>query len=62
MARGLGSSASGRACHCEVKDKANWEIVGYAGKKKIVWCNKCHAQWDTSAKYTEELRKASYLK
>jgi hypothetical protein len=62
VARGFGSSASGRACHCKVKDRANWEIVGYAGKKKVVYCNKCYAQWDTAAKYAEELKKASYLK
>ena len=35
MARGFGSSASGRACHCEVKDKANLEIIGYTGKKRL---------------------------
>lgn len=62
MARGLGSSASGKSCSCYPKDKNNWNIVGYSGKKKTVYCNKCHAQWDTSAKYVEELSKASYLK
>lgn len=62
MARGLGSSASGKACSCNPKDKSNWNIVGYAGKKKTVYCNKCHAQWDTSAKYVDGLPKASYLK
>lgn len=62
MARGLGASASGKSCNCNPKDKSNWNIVGYAGKKKTVYCNKCHAQWDTSAKYVEELQKASYLK
>lgn len=35
MARGFGSSASGRACHCEVKDKANWEIIGTQGRKRL---------------------------
>ena len=62
MARGLGVSASGKSCSCNPKDKSNWNIVGYAGKKKTVYCNKCHAQWDTSAKYVEELSKVSYLK
>ena len=62
MARGLGVSASGKSCSCNPKDKSNWNIVGYAGKKKTVYCNKCHAQWDTLAKYVEELSKASYLK
>ena len=62
MARGLGASASGKSCNCNPKDKSNWNIVGYAGKKKTVYCNKCHAQWDTSAKYVEELSKTSYLK
>lgn len=62
MSRGFGASASGKACTCENKDKTNWEIIGYAGKKKIVSCSKCHAQWNTSAKYTNELKKASYIK
>lgn len=62
MARGLGASASGKSCTCNQKDKNNWEIVGYAGRKKTIYCNKCHAQWDTSAKYVNELPKASYLK
>ena len=62
MSRGLGASASGKSCSCNPKEKSNWNIVEYAGKKKTVYCNKCHAQWDTSAKYVEELSKASYLK
>lgn len=62
MARGLGASASGKSCSCEVKDKSNWEIIGYAGKKKTVYCSKCKSQWDTSAKYVNELNKANYLK
>lgn len=58
MANGwMGSSASGKSCCCEVKDKSNWEIIGRAGKKKTVYCNKCRSQWDTSAKYTEELKR-----
>ena len=62
MARGLGTSASGKSCCCNPKDKSNWEIVGYAGKSKIVFCNKCRCQWNTSAKYVDDLKKASYLK
>ena len=63
MANGwMGSSASGNACCCVPKDKSNWEIIGYASKKKIVFCNKCRSQWNTSAKYVESLPKASYLK
>ena len=58
----MGSSASGNACCCVPKDKSNWEIIGYASKKKIVFCNKCRSQWNTSAKYVESLPKASYLK
>lgn len=58
MARGyMSSSASGKACCCKVKDKSNWEIIGRAGKKKTVYCNKCRSQWDTTAKYTEELQR-----
>ena len=60
MANGwMGSSASGKSC-CEVKDKSNWEIIGRSGKKKIVYCNKCRSQWNTSAKYTEELKRMWY--
>ena len=39
MARGLGASASGKSCSCNPKDKSNWNIVGYAGKKKTR-CNR----------------------
>jgi hypothetical protein len=62
MSRGLGASASGHSCICNPKDRTNWQIVGYAGKKKTVYCNKCRSQWDSSAKYVDELPKASYLK
>jgi hypothetical protein len=65
MARGLGSSASGKSCICEIKDISNWEIVGYTkGFKRgyIVFCNKCRKQWNTKAKYCEELKKSSNLK
>lgn len=62
MSKSFGSSASGKSCSCIPKDKSKWEIIGYAGKKKIIYCNKCKAQWDSSAKYVEELPKAGYLK
>jgi len=62
MAKGFGASGSTGFCSCEVKDKSNWEIVGYAGKKKIVYCYKCHSQWSTAAKYVEELSKSTLLK
>lgn len=62
MSRGFGTSASGKSCTCEIKDKSNWTIIGYSGRKKTVSCSKCRSQWDTTAKYTEHLQKASYLK
>lgn len=58
MARGyMSSSASGRACCCKQKDKTNWFIIGKTGKKKTIECIKCRSQWDTNAKYVEDLKK-----
>jgi len=67
MSRGMGNSASGKSCNCEIKNKENWKIIGYIkyrGLKTgyIINCNKCFNQWNTKAKYCENLEKASYLK
>lgn len=65
MARGFGTSASGKACECEDKNKDNWTIIGYTGRMKdgyTINCNKCGKQWDTKANYCKDLKKASYLK
>lgn len=60
----MGSSASGKSCACEFKDKGSWIIIGYAGRMKdgcTIKCLKCNYQWDTKAKYIKDLKKASYL-
>ena len=64
MTRGFGRSASGKVCKC-TPDKGNWHIVGYIKSFKggyVVSCVKCHAQWNTKAKYCDVLAKAPHLK
>lgn len=61
----FGSSASGKVCSCKEKDKSNWTLIGYTKGKSIggvVQCDICNAQWNTKAKYINELKKASWLK
>lgn len=66
MARGMGATYKTTRCICENPDMSNWSIVRkttiQSGKqfgkvKALVYCDKCHHQWETSAKYIEQLKR-----
>lgn len=61
MSRGMGSIYKTNKCNC---DNKNWNIVNKknikSGKQSgkiiyIIYCNNCKKQWETSAKYAQEL-------
>jgi hypothetical protein len=62
MARGLGAINKTNKCNCE---NPTWDIITtktvksgkqYGKKVYVIRCSNCKSQWETSAKYAQELK------
>lgn len=65
MARGMGTIYKTTKCICDNPDMSKWSIVhkttiksgkNFGKVKALVYCETCNHQWETSAKYIEQLK------